>query len=146
MSVQASHVALPNLGTLTVLSSLVDCGDSEIFDNPTLTCVLDVMWENHIKNIFLMKASFFTIMSVLWIALVQNVMSHAVTDDITLSIRANYGSLAIFNFYFIYQEYRQSKGNPAGVFAHFLDFWYASPNPNSFSHAFFPRFAPPPPP
>ncbi|GMH91456.1 hypothetical protein TrVE_jg11539 [Triparma verrucosa] len=124
MQVTASHVALPNLGKLGVLEAFCRA-NSSIFDNEAMTAVLEVLWEEHIKKLFYIKASVFLIMVITWIMLVQLVVSS--TGNIVMQTfdRVVYAVLLAINFWLIYEEYRQAKGSPGGVLKHFSDIWNA---------------------
>ncbi|GMH67844.1 hypothetical protein TL16_g04785 [Triparma laevis f. inornata] len=125
MQIVASHVALPNLGTLKVLEAFCNA-NSSIFDNEAMTAVLEVLWEEHIKMWFYIKASIFLVMVIAWIMLVQLVVSSE-TGKITMNNfdRVVYAVVLLINFWLIYEEYRQAKGSPGGVLKHFSDVWNA---------------------
>ena len=70
MQVTASFVALPNLGNIALLEAFCKA-NSSIFDNPTMTAVLYVLWEEHIKGLFWFKSLTFLLMTAAWISLIQ---------------------------------------------------------------------------
>eukprot|EP00934_Nitzschia_sp_Nitz4_P009346 Nitzschia sp. Nitz4//scaffold208_size52459//21883//26692//NITZ4_006812-RA/size52459-snap-gene-0.6-mRNA-1//-1//CDS//3329541657//9336//frame0 len=72
---------LPGLGSMSFLSSLVARAPPTAFDNEAMGVVLRVMWERHIRTIYIVDTIVFVCYYGLWIAVVESTAVNLAESD-----------------------------------------------------------------